>query len=276
MSSNFDSGNICDVSLESSGAAKDGSGVQFTMRTASDCANSQHETKNRSWFYFSVTGISPGTTARFRVANMNKQTALYSHGMRPVFRSSHGGRWGRIPDSNVSYTLTAQASAQGPNFTLTFYHKFVHSEETVTYFAFCYPFSYAALQAQLDALQEEIKPHRHIYFKREALAASVQGRRIEMVTVTSAAEETGNNDTFLRGKPVVVVSARVHPGETPSSFVLNGFLQFVLDPHSARAAALRDTFVFHILPMLNPDGVALGKSADTCIHVEHVGRHFSD
>jgi murein tripeptide amidase MpaA len=49
----------------------------------------------------------------------------------------------------------------------------------------------------------------------------------------------------------------VHPGETPASFVLEGILNFLSqDTHQARV--LLDSFVFKIVPMLNPDGVARG------------------
>ena len=55
----------------------------------------------------------------------------------------------------------------------------------------------------------------------------------------------------------IVVTARVHPGESNSSWMCKGFLDFITsdDPD---AEILRENYVFKIVPMLNPDGVIVG------------------
>ena len=56
-------------------------------------------------------------------------------------------------------------------------------------------------------------------------------------------------------KRVIVLTARVHPGETQASHMLNGALKMLLSP---QAKILREHFIFRIVPMLNPDGVVHG------------------
>lgn len=36
----------------------------------------------------------------------------------------------------------------------------------------------------------------------------------------------------FKNKPYIFISSRVHPGETPSSFVLNGILKFLTDENN--------------------------------------------
>ena len=55
----------------------------------------------------------------------------------------------------------------------------------------------------------------------------------------------------------VFMSARVHPGETNSSWMMKGAIDFLLS-QAPEAHLLREKMVFKVVPMMNPDGVING------------------
>lgn len=55
----------------------------------------------------------------------------------------------------------------------------------------------------------------------------------------------------------IVITSRVHPGESNASFIVEGILEFLVSEDEV-AKYLRNNFVFKIIPMLNPDGVIVG------------------
>lgn len=55
----------------------------------------------------------------------------------------------------------------------------------------------------------------------------------------------------------MLVTGRVHPGESNSSFVAEGMLEYLCG-NDAAAKELRKTYIFYVIPMLNPDGVVAG------------------
>ncbi len=63
--------------------------------------------------------------------------------------------------------------------------------------------------------------------------------------------------TSASGKPMIFITARVHPGESPAQYVCQGLLDLLVGD-SEEAVKLRSLFVFKVVPMLNPDGVFLG------------------
>ncbi|XP_055377224.1 cytosolic carboxypeptidase-like protein 5 [Condylostylus longicornis] len=111
-----------------------------------------------------------------------------------------------------------------------------------------------------------------IYYYRELLIKSLEGRRVDLLTITSfhgiqrgvekkldcLFPEPQPRCHIFKNKKTIFLSSRVHPGETPASFVLNGFLNLILDRKNPVSIALRRMYIFKIVPILNPDGVYHG------------------
>ncbi|XP_065325801.1 BEN domain-containing protein 5 isoform X1 [Pelmatolapia mariae] len=77
-----------------------------------------------------------------------------------------------------------------------------------------------------------------------------------------------------REKKLVFLTARVHPGESPASFVCQGVIDFLVSQHPV-AQILRDHVIFKIVPMLNPDGVYLGNYRCSLMGFD-LNRHWQD
>lgn len=61
----------------------------------------------------------------------------------------------------------------------------------------------------------------------------------------------------IKYKKIVMVTGRVHPGESNASYMMEGFLKFITSNHP-EAQELRKRIIFKIVPMINPDGVIVG------------------
>ena len=75
------------------------------------------------------------------------------------------------------------------------------------------------------------------------------------------------------GAPRIYVHAGIHPSETTSYFVNEGFLEWLLFSGSAEADNLLNQVVVSVVPMCNPDGVSLGNyrtnSKSTNLEIEY-------
>jgi len=279
--SNFDSGNLATVERversddDVTDSITSPPDYDFNVETKPDCSGSEYENGNRTWFYFGIKGYSPGKTIRINITNMNKQSKLYNQGMHPLVRTlPRKPRWERIRERPKHQTVDGK-------FTLSFLHRFYDGKGGSTYFAFCYPWSYNECQEFLqnledkysETLQQSEDPDEQIYFHRELLCYSPGQRRIDLITISSQSHKMEEEEPRLHrlfpdkltprcrrftNKTVFFLSARVHPGETPASHVFNGFIKFILRRDDQRAKELRKKFIFKLIPMLNPDGVALG------------------
>ncbi|XP_072573911.1 cytosolic carboxypeptidase 2-like isoform X2 [Paramormyrops kingsleyae] len=221
---------------------------ELTLRT------DLYTTKHTQWFYFQVRNMKADVTYRFTIVNLMKSRSLYSSGMKPLLYSERAAQtqrvgWMRV-GSDIKYYRNNREDDGQAFYLLTWTFQFPH-EADICYLAHSYPYTYSDLQRYLMGVTSD--PATAVHCKLRVLCHSLAGNAVYVLTVTSPSisREVG------RAKRVVVVTSRVHPGETVSSWMMQGFLDFLLSD-TQDAQLLRDTFVFKVVPMLNPDGVVVG------------------
>ncbi|XP_062432409.1 cytosolic carboxypeptidase 2 [Rhea pennata] len=210
-----------------------------------------YTSKHTQWFYFRVQNTRKDPVYRFTIANLAKPKSLYSAGMKPLFYSQRDAQgcgigWRRAGD-DIRYYRGASGEGQAA-YCLTWTVRFPHDGDTC-YFAHSYPYTYSDLQRYLQAVVGD--PVRSQYCKVRVLCHSLAGNTVYLLTISSP--------TGAAVKKTVVLSARVHPGESGGSWVMRGFLDFILSD-APDAQLLRQLFIFKVVPMLNPDGVVVGNS----------------
>jgi hypothetical protein len=93
---------------------------------------------------------------------------------------------------------------------------------------------------------------------RKVQLAGEQGAEDETVKKEVGIETKYRHHLLVHAhKKAMIITSRVHPGETQSSFALEGIVQFLLSD-AIEARQLRQNYIFYVVPMLNPDGVIRG------------------
>ncbi|CAK7307682.1 Cytosolic carboxypeptidase 2 [Vulpes lagopus] len=221
---------------------------ELTLRT------DLYTNKHTQWFYFRVQNTRKDTTYRFTIVNLVKPKSLYTVGMKPLMYSqldanTHNIGW-RREGNEIRYYKNNTDDGQQPFYCLTWTIQFPHDQDTC-FFAHFYPYTYTDLQCYLLSVANN--PVQSQFCKLRTLCRSLAGNTVYLLTITNPSRTPRE----AAAKKAVVLSARVHPGESNGSWIMKGFLDFILS-NSPDAQLLRDIFVFKVVPMLNPDGVIVG------------------
>ncbi|XP_057404949.1 cytosolic carboxypeptidase 1 isoform X6 [Balaenoptera acutorostrata] len=227
--------------------------------------NSNHY---HQWFYFEVSGMRPSIAYRFNIINCEKSNSQFNYGMQPLMYSVQEALnarpwWIRVGTdicyykNHFSRSSIAAGGQKGKSYyTITFTVIFPHKDD-VCYFAYHYPYTYSTLQMHLQKLESAHNPQQ-IYFRKDVLCETLSGNSCPLVTITAMPESNYYEHICqFRNRPYVFLSARVHPGETNASWVMKGTLEYLMS-NNPTAQSLRESYIFKIVPMLNPDGVING------------------
>lgn len=241
------------------------------------------------WFYFRISNVRSGRRYKFNILNIGKCDGSFNQGMQPVMLGCSdnqastditsgigpaGEDWLRTGSDvylfkNAYFQLPAKPGGEPlPLGTLTFTLDFTTNTTTTTtttdttplinnktfYIASHFPYTYTFLQRFLNHLIRQQPNNTIKYLRRQLLCKTILGNRCDLLTITDF--HSLLSSTVER--PLIILTARVHPSESNSSYMMHGLLQFLTDPNNEQAAELRRRFIFKIVPMLNPDGVING------------------
>eukprot|EP00062_Callorhinchus_milii_P008414 gi/632951319/ref/XP_007891223.1/ PREDICTED: cytosolic carboxypeptidase 2-like [Callorhinchus milii] len=228
---------------------------EYELVLATDLFSSRHT----QWYYFRIQKALVDVTYKFKIINLLKRNSLYNYGMKPLvysekdakergigwFRSGHHITYKPLNKKSF-YNLLPSTEYYCLEFKIEFSNK-----NDSYYLAHCYPYSYTDLKAHLDEITND---QNHLeYFRKEVLCETRAGNSCFLLTITDSTTDKEN----VEGKLGVVLTARVHPGETQSSWMMKGIVDFLISEERI-AKELRQRCVFKIVPMLNPDGVIVG------------------
>ncbi|CAF0776542.1 unnamed protein product [Adineta steineri] len=222
--------------------------------------------RHHQWFYFEVSNMRHNLTYRFNIINFEKINSQFNAGMQPVMFSVHdalNGRpfWRRIGEK-ISYYKNIYGRKKKVYYTLTFNIQFPHDND-VCYIAYHFPYTYTTLMTDIVNWTNTYD-RTNIYFRQQVLCKTLSENDCPLLTITNLYNQNDlyqdENQTIpLHERTYIVLTARVHPGESNASWVMKGIIDYLLSDEPT-ARILRDRYIFKIVPMLNPDGVINGCS----------------
>jgi hypothetical protein len=112
-----------------------------------------------------------------------------------------------------------------------------------------------------DSLRADITRWRQSpYVTIDSVGATVQRRTMYVMTIH-------NRTSPVAQKKRIWIHARTHPNEVQGTWVTNEIIRILLSETSF-GMNLRDSCVFSIMPMYNPDGVELGKLRENANNID--------
>jgi len=225
---------------------------------------------NIQWFYFAVSEMTKSVEYTFRITNYTKTSSLFENGMLPVVYSTKAKKqenkgWHRA-GTDVAYfknslgkghSNSVVVTSNEEGYCLAFKYRFEYDDDTV-YLAYCYPYTYTRLRRDIADLEAAVDPS---VFRRDTLCTSLAGNSVECLTFPSdavqtapgfladrvakekarggeRAEESGSESPVPAEKPlidtrkpVILLTARVHPGEVVASHIIIGIIR-VSNPYN--------------------------------------------
>lgn len=221
--SNFESGSIGEIEQISD--------TEWDLNIANDNNDVSLPDSWRNWWYVGFKDLT--TTSKTQITLKNRGWPYY---YCPVY-SYDQKEWNRFTEDEVSQNVDNE---------LVISKQF---EQKNVWLARFYPYTFSDLENYMETLQN------NPYVEIQTPGNSQAGKPIYLLRIT-------DNSSSVVPKTRVMMHARTHPAETPPSFLLEGFIDFLLNA-SQESNEILANFEFFIFPMQNVDGVIEGNYRST-------------
>jgi hypothetical protein len=182
--------------------------------------------------YARITGVKDSST-RFRIFDVDGYRMRIDH--RMVYRYGSDSTW----------FFFDNAAKSGGQAYYHFWNDRAFREDTI-FVAYWFPYTYTQLQGYLSKISTE--PTVTNFGVR---GNSIEGRNLYGFSITDPSVPDSC-------KLQVVITGRQHPIEFTQTYIIEGMVDYLVYSADSTANRLRQEYIFHVYPMLNPDGVYNG------------------
>ena len=203
--------------------------------------------KYTNWFFFRVYNTRKNVKYRFIINNMSKPKSLFNEGMRILFYSKKKKEFFRSKKKIVylrNHILNPKTKVK--LHSLIFDFKLPFDNDTV-YISLNLPYTFSRVLSLEKFL---LKKKLNFFFEKKTLCKTISKNDFNYYLIKS--EKLSSIK-----KKIIIFGSRVHPGETPSSFVFEKLLLLFFE-NNEKIFELKKKFDFYFFPMLNIDGVVSG------------------
>ncbi|EGR32133.1 zinc carboxypeptidase family protein, putative [Ichthyophthirius multifiliis] len=238
------------------------------------------------WFYFGVKFWGEqNSIVNFEILNSRKNKNLFQIGM-PIYigsivQNDQDNQQLIWEKSNVKLQYKKsqfhRKNEQQTDYfySLNFDFQFQKQGERVL-FSYHKPYTFTDLVSFLENKEQYLRKQQNIteefnlktrsltiqsesiFYKKEIIGGSRLGLSIFGIEISSSKKKKESLDYEKR--KIIVFQGRQHPSESPSSLIIQGIIDFLLNMEDQISNKLKDLFIFKIFPMINPDGVFVGNS----------------
>lgn len=125
-------------------------------------------------------------------------------------------------NANTTSGANVGISNSGPStfYTMSFKTQFKYDDDEV-YFAYCYPYTYSDYQEHISKIATFQNKDK---VRKALLVKTLAGNDCDLLIITNFASEP----QIIAERPSVILSGRVHPGESNSSYIMEGVINFLV------------------------------------------------